>query len=125
MADIIYKEESFEIIGKCMEVYNFLGKGFLEVVYKEALEVEFRDAAIPYRKEHPFEVVYKGVSLPHMFYADFVVMDKIILEIKAVKDIADEHRAQVINYLTASNYKLALLINFGSVGKLQYERFVL
>ena len=123
MTDIIYKEESYQIIGKCFEVHNNLGPGFLEIVYKDALEYEFRIADIPYSREVEYEVNYKNIILPHKFYADFVVFDNIILEVKGVSGIADEHIAQTINYLKASN-KLGLLVNFGEL-KLKYKRLVL
>jgi len=96
MDKIIYKEESYEIIGKCFEVHNNLGGGFLEIVYKDALEYEFRKAGIPFKREKEFIVHYKDVVLPHRFYADFVVFDKIILEVKAVAGIPDEFVAQLI-----------------------------
>ena len=123
MSNIIYKEESFRIIGICMEVHNNLGTGFLEIVYKDALEYEFKKANISYEREKRYEVNYKGIILPHMFYADFVVMDKIILEVKAVQCIADEIVAQAINYLKVSNNRLALIVNFGEL-KLNYKRIV-
>ena len=123
MSELIYKDESYEIIGKCMEVHNNLGPGFLEIVYKDALEWEFKKAGILYEREKMYEVNYKGVILPHKFYADFVVCDKIILEIKAVTGIADEFVAQAINYLKVSNNKLALIVNFGEL-KLNYKRIV-
>ena len=115
MADkIVYKNESYQIIGKCMEAHNNLGAGFAEVVYKDALEYEFKKANIPYQRELKYEVNYKGTILPHYFVADFVVMDKIILEVKALsKGFADAHIAQAINYLKVSENKLALLVNFG------------
>lgn len=124
MTDIIYKEESYHIIGKCMEVHNNLGAGFLEIVYKDALEYEFKKANILYEREKKYTVNYKGIILPHKFYADFVIMDKIILEIKAVQGIADEFVAQSINYLKVSDNRLALLVNFGEL-KLNYKRIVL
>ena len=103
MTDLIYKKESYQIIGKCFEVHNNLGAGFLEIVYKDALEYEFKKVNIP----------YKDQILPHKFYADFVIFGKIILEVKAVGGIADEFVAQAINYLKVSNNKLALIVNFG------------
>lgn len=121
--NIIYKEESYRIIGKCMEVHNELGHGFLEIVYKDALELVFRQSNIFYEREKPYEVYFREVLLPHQFYADFVVMDKIILEVKCVKVITDEHIAQTINYLKVSGNKLGLLVNFGR-GKLEYKRLV-
>jgi GxxExxY protein len=87
MSEIIYKTESYKIIGKCMEVHNNLGPGFLEIVYKDALEYEFRLAGIPFEREKEFAVNYKGVILPHKFYADFVVFDKIIIKISNIKPI--------------------------------------
>jgi GxxExxY protein len=119
MADLIYKEEAFEIIGKCMEVHNNLGAGFLEIVYKDALEYELRKSNISYRREKQYKVNYKGIILPHHFYADFVVMNKVILEVKAVSAISDEFVAQAINYLKVSQNKLALIVNFGE-NKLKY-----
>ena len=123
MSALIYKEECYQIIGKCMEVHNNLGPGFLEIVYKDALELEFKKSGIPYEREKKYEINYKGVILPHKFFADFVVFDKIILEIKAVSGIADEYIAQAINYLKVSGVRKALLINFGTKS-LQYKRFV-
>ena len=121
---IIYKEESYKIIGICMEIHNYLGFGFLEIVYKDALEIEFRNAGIEFVREKRYEVDYKGIILPHQFYADFVVLNKIILEIKGKKEIADVDIAQAINYLKVSENKLAMIINFGEE-KLNYKRIVL
>ena len=123
MTKLIYKEESYQIIGKCFEVHNNLGAGFLEIVYKDALEYEFRKAGIPYEREKEYTVNYKDIILPHKFYADFVVFDKIILEIKAVSGIADEFVAQAINYLKVSGNQLALIVNFGEL-QLNYKRIV-
>jgi GxxExxY protein len=124
MGKIIFKEESFQIIGKCMEVHNNLGAGFLEIVYKDALELEFQKANIPYEREKRYDVNYKGIILPHKFYADFVVFDKIILEVKCVTGISDEFIAQALNYLKVSGNQLALIVNFGEL-KLNYKRIVL
>ena len=124
MKDIIYKDESYQIIGKCFEVHNNLGPGFLEIVYKDALQYEFKKANIPFEREKEYIVNYKGITLPHKFYADFVIYDKIILEVKAVNGIAEEFIAQAINYLKVSNNKLALIINFGEL-KLNSKRIVL
>jgi GxxExxY protein len=108
-----YQKESYELIGISMEIHRILGRGFLEIVYKDALEYEFRSRGILYQREKEYKVVYKDVVLPHRFYADFVVFDKIILEIKAQKGIVDEHYAQVLNYLAVSKCKLGLIVNFG------------
>ncbi len=124
MSDLLFKMESFAIIGKCFEVHNNLGAGFLEIVYKDALEYEFRKAEIPFDREKEYKVNYKGIILPHRFYADFVVFDKIILEVKGVSGIADEFIAQALNYLKVSGNKLALVVNFGDI-KLNYKRIAL
>jgi len=124
MTDIIYKEESYKIIGICFEVHNNLGPGFLEIVYKDALEYEFKKANIPYEREKQYDVNYKDIILTHNFYADFVVYDKIILEIKSVKCLVDEFTARTINYQKCSNNKLGLLVNFGEL-KLNSKRIVL
>jgi len=124
MENLIYKEESYQIIGKCMEVHNNLGAGFLEIVYKDALEWEFKKADIPYEREKEYVVHYKEIILPHKFYADFVVFDKIILEVKGISGLTDEHTALCLNYLKVSNNKLALLINFGEL-RLNSKRIVL
>ena len=121
---IIHKEESYQIIGICIEVHNNLGAAFSEIVYKDALELEFKNAKIEYSREKEYTVNYKGIILSHKFYADFVIFDKIILEVKGKNKIADEDIAQCINYLKVSGNNLALLVNFGEP-KLNYKRIVL
>lgn len=123
LENVIYKAESYEIIGKCMQVHNHLGAGFSEIVYKDALEHEFRIAGIPYERERKYEVNYRGIVLPHFFYADFVVFDKIILEVKGVPTMSKEFIAQAINYLKVSGNQLALVVNFGE-SRLNYKRIV-
>lgn len=107
------QEESYKIIGICMEVHRILGRGLLEIVYKDTIEYEFKKESIPYEREKKYEVEYKDIILPHHFYADFVVYDNIILEIKAQKGIVNEHYRWVINYLAISNCDLGLIVNFG------------
>lgn len=124
MEYLIYKQECYDIVGLCMEVHNNLGAGFLEIVYKDALELELKRAGIPFEREKEYAVNYKGVILPHKFYADFVLYDKIILEVKGVSGIAVEHVAQALNYLKVSHNQLALIVNFGEK-KLNYKRIVL
>lgn len=124
MTDIIHKQESYKIIGKCYEVHNNLGPGFLEIVYKDALEYEFKKSNIPFEREKEYTVNYKGIILPHRFFADFVVYGKIILEVKAITGIPPEFIAQSINYLKVSNNRLALLVNFGEP-KFQSRRILL
>lgn len=118
------QNETYKIIGICMEVHNNLGKGFSEIVYKDALEVEFRNENIFFEREKEYLVNYKGIILPHKFYADFVVFGNVILEIKSVSKIADEHIAQAINYLKVSQNKIALVVNFNE-DKLNYKRLIL
>jgi len=122
--ELIYKEEAFEIIGECMEVHRELGHGFLEIVYKDALELLFRQNKIPYEREKEYNVMFKNVLLPHKFYADFVVYDKIILEVKSTAGLVEEHIVRTLNYLKTSGNKLGLLVNFGRM-QLEFKRLVL
>ena len=124
MSELIYKEEAFKIFGCCMEVHRVLGKGHNEVVYKDALEVEFKRQGISFSREREFVLSYKDVILPHKYFADFVVLDKIILEAKAIECLTDSHIKQTLNYLAASKLKLGLLVNFGE-DSLAYKRVVL
>jgi GxxExxY protein len=122
--EIIYKEESYKIIGLCMEVHRILGKGFAENIYKDALEFEFNKNKIPYEREKQYDVKYKDAVLPHKYFADFVVFDKIILEIKCGKAIIEQHAKQTLNYIAAAKIKLGMIINFGE-DSLTYKRIVL
>ena len=124
MADIIYKDESYAIVGALFNVYNYLGSGFSEIVYKDALELEFSSLDIPFEREKEYSVSYKGIVLSHKFYADFVLFDKIILEIKSIDNIHDKHIAQCINYLKVSENRLAILANFHK-DLLDHKRIVL
>lgn len=124
MSDLILKEEAYKIIGVCLDVHNHLGAGFLEIVYKDALELEFKRAGIPYEREKEYVVNYKGAVLPHRFYADFVVYDQIILEVKGMVGINDAFIAQALNYLKVSGNRLALIVNFGEE-RLSSRRVVL
>ena len=114
----LYKEESFAIRGALFEVYNQLGYGFLESVYQESLIIEFRQRDIPFVSQPKVEIEYKGVTLTNTFQPDFFCFNKIIVELKAVKELASEHRAQVLNYLRVSRFRLGFLVNFGSSTKL-------
>ena len=113
MADIILKDESFQIVGICMEVHRELGFGFKEAVYKEVLELEFRSRNIHYEREKLFRIEYKGQLLKHKYSADFIVYNQIVLEIKASTYIIDRFVGQTINYLKASGLKLGIVANFG------------
>ena len=124
MSRIFFSKESYKIIGLCMEVHNNLGMGFSEIVYKDALEYEFKTAGIQFEREKMYQVNYKNIILPHKFYADFVVYGHIILEVKGVSQIEDVFLAQAINYLKVSQNKLAIIINFGEP-QLAYKRVVL
>jgi GxxExxY protein len=124
MSEIVYEEESYKIIGACLEVHKELGCGFLEPVYQEALEIEFRSQNIPYEREKELKIYFKGIELQKKYIADFVCSNKIILEIKALSHLTTEHESQVLNYLKATNFKLGILINFGQVS-LKYKRLVL
>jgi len=124
MTDIIYKEESYKIVGACFEVYNEMGCGFLEPVYQECVEFEFSDQQIPFVAKRQLQLKYKLHELQSVYIPDAIGFEKIIVELKAVKELTDEHRAQVHNYLKATGYRLGLLINFGHFPKLQYERIV-
>ncbi|HKO80752.1 MAG TPA: GxxExxY protein [Chitinophagaceae bacterium] len=106
MANIILKEESYKIVGACMEVHKELGMGFKEIIYKDALEMEFTSPGILYERENPYTIKYKGKVLPRKYYADFVVFDSIILEVKARPVIVNPFVYQTINYLKASGIKL-------------------
>ncbi len=121
---VIYKEESYRIIGACFEVYNDKGCGFLEGVYQECLKIELGLQDIPFMEQKELALEYKGKRLRQTYKPDFICFDKIIVELKAVSKLTDEHRAQVHNYLKATGMKLGLLVNFGHYPKLEYERIV-
>ena len=118
------EEETYKIIGLCMEVHRNLGPGLLEIIYKDALEIEFKENNIPFVREKEFIVEYKGIILPHKFNADFVVNEDIILEVKAIKEFSNEHIAQILNYVKLSNSEIGLLVNF-QTKSLQYKRYVM
>ena len=122
---IIRKEDSYKIVGAAMEVFNQLGHGFLEAVYQEALEREFKSRGIPYEREKELTIYYKGEPLEQTYKADFICYEDIIVELKAVTMLQDSHRSQVYNYLRATKNKLGLLINFGNSDGLEWERKVL
>lgn len=123
MNKLIYKAESYEIIGACFEVYNNLGPGFLESVYQEALHREFLIRGIPHQEQVGIQVFYKGEALNKQYRADFLCFDDIICELKAVKSLLPIDEAIAINYLKATQTSLALLINFGEE-QLRYQRYV-
>lgn len=123
MGYLLYKEESYEIVGAIIAVQKELGCGYLERVYQDALEYEFKMRKIPYEREKTIQVVYKGEPLGEPYRADFVCYGKVIIELKSVSEILDVHRAQIINYLKATKMKLGFLVNFGEES-LNIERIV-
>jgi GxxExxY protein len=122
--ELIFKEESYKIIGACFEVYREKGCGFLEAVYQECLEIELRLQGVPFVPKSPLALEYKQCPLRAKYEPDFICYGKIILELKAVTELIEEHRAQVQNYLKATGFKLGLLVNFGHYPKVQLERIV-
>jgi len=122
MSDIIYKQESYAIIGACFEVYNEKGCGFLEPVYHECLRIEFEYQKIPAISKPPLLLMYRGQTLNQGYYPDFVCFDKIVLELTTAAGLIDEHRAQLLNYLHATGHELGVLVNFGHYPRLEYER---
>jgi GxxExxY protein len=119
---LVFPDESYAINGACMEVYRTLGNGFLEAVYQESLEMEFKKREIPFVAQKPLTLVYQGQPLKQSYKTDFICYDKIIVEIKAISKLSDEHRAQVMNYLKATGYQLGLLYNFGHYPLLEIVR---
>jgi GxxExxY protein len=125
MKELIYAEECYKITGACFEVYKEKGCGFLEAVFQECLALELGFQNIPFDAQRVLRLNYKGTPLQQGYVADFVCYDKIIVEIKAVSHLTDEHRAQVLNHLNATGYRLGLLVNFGHFPKVEWERIVL
>jgi GxxExxY protein len=123
MADILFKDESYKIMGACFEVHKILGHGFKEAVYKDALELELSKLDIPVLREKSYSIFYKEQKLKHFFIADFVVYGNIILEIKACNYIGEPYLKQTLNYLKASGVRLGIVINFGSPS-LEYQRVI-
>jgi GxxExxY protein len=122
--ELIFKEEAYALFGACFDVYNEMRCGFLEAVYQECLEIELGTRSIPFIPQAQLKLVYKGNTLKQVYIPDFLCYDRIVVEIKAVSDLNDEHRAQIHNYLKATGHRLGLLVNFGHHPKLQYERIV-
>lgn len=121
-SELIFKEECYTIIGSCMRVHSDKGNGFHEPIYQECLEIDFEIEGVPFQPQAALKMEYRGRELQQRFVPDFFVFDQVVLEIKAVKCLTDEHRTQVLNYLAATGYPLGLLVNFGSYGRLEWER---
>jgi len=125
MVDIIYREESYKIVGACFEVYKAKGCGFTEPIYQECLELEFKLQDISFVSQALMELDYKGTKLLQHFRVDFLCYDSIVVEIKALPKLTDVCRSEVLNYLSANKFRLGLLVNFGHHPRLEYERIVL
>ena len=122
---MLYEELTYEIQGACFEVYKTMGCGFLEPVYQECLEIEFADRGIPFESQKELDLEYKGKRLKQRYVPDFVCYEKIVVELKALDKIASEHKAQLLNYLHASDMRLGLLVNFGHHPKLECKRMII
>ena len=124
MNELLLKEEVYAIVGAAIEVHRELGPGFLEAVYQEAMEMELRERDIPFEAEKALRISYKGKILKKEYYADFICYEKIIVELKALDRLSGNEEAQILNYLKTTGLKVGLLVNFGSHGKLEWQRFV-
>ena len=122
---IIYKEDSYKIMGACFEVYKEMGCGFLESVYQECLTMEFQEQKIPFIAQSELKLFYKKQLLKQTYKPDFICYNSIVVELKAVSELAEEHKSQLFNYLHATKLRLGLLVNFGHYPKLEYERIVI
>jgi GxxExxY protein len=123
-ARLLHEEESYAVIGACFEVYREKGCGFLEAVYQECMVIELRLRGIPFEEQPTLSLAYKAHDLQQTYQPDFVCYGRIVVELKAVSALTDEHRAQLHNYLKASGLRLGLLMNFGHYPKLEYERII-
>ena len=124
MTGLLFENETFKIRGACFEVYKEKGAGFLESAYQECVEIEFALQEIPFVSQPPLTLIYKGRQLKTKYAPDLICFDKIVVEQKAVTQLANEHRAQVHNYLKATDLRLGLLVNFGHYPKVEIERII-
>jgi GxxExxY protein len=125
MSELLYEKETYAIRGAVFEVYSEMGSGFLEPVYQECLEKEFTSRAIPYVAQGELRLTYKNEPLEQIYKPDFICFGMIIVELKAVRELAPEHKAQLLNYMKATRLRLGLLVNFGCYPKVEIERMVL
>ena len=124
MTELLLKEEVYKIVGAAMEVYNVLGSGFLEAVYQEAMEIELTERGIPFEPQKDLRITFKNRTLKKTYVADFLVFDKVVVEIKAIDRLTSHDEAQLLNYLKATGMQVGVLINFGSADKLEWKRRV-
>jgi len=122
---MLYAEEVYSIIGACFEVYKRMGSGFLEAVYQECLEIEFEQKGVPFVAQKELSLLYRDRVLNKTYVPDFVCYGEIIVEIKAIQELSEEHYAQLLNYLHGSGKRVGILANFGHYPKLEYRRMVL
>jgi GxxExxY protein len=125
MTELLLKEEVFRIVGAAIEVHRELGSGFLEPVYQEAMAIELASCSIPYEAQKALQIMYKGRKLKKEYVPDFVCYQQIIVELKALVKLSGVEEAQALNYLKATKFRVALLLNFGSYGKLEWKRLAL
>ena len=125
MTDILYKQESYEIMGACFNVYNEKGNGFLEPVYQDCMEIELGYQEIPFVAQPKLDLFYRNIKLKHFYEPNFICHNKIVMELKAVECLTKAHYAQVFNYLKATSLKLGIIVNFGHHPDLEYKRIVI
>ena len=125
MAELIFKQEVYQIIGAAMDVYNQLGRGFLEPVYQEALAIELRRRGIPFEAQRELTIYYKGQPLEKRYFPDVICFGQIVVELKVCDRLTGKEKSQILNYLKATKNHVGLLINFGSRGTLEWKRYVL
>ncbi len=124
MSGLLYESETYAIRGAVFEVYREMGSGFLEPVYQECLEREFKIRGIPHAAQPELKLTYKGEPLEQTYKPDFICFNAIIVELKAVRELAPEHKAQLLNYLKATGLKVGLLVNFGGHPTAEIERMI-
>ena len=124
MDNLLYREEVFEIIGAAIDVHKELGNGFLEPVYQESLQIELTHRNIQFEAQKRLQLFYKEIALKKEYIPDFICFDKIVVEIKALDRLSSIETSQILNYLKATKMRVGLLINFGSVGKLEWKRYI-
>lgn len=125
MPEIILKDEVYAVAGAAMEVYYTLGTGFLEAVYQEALEVELSRRKIPFESQKPLALTYKNIVLEKPYFADLICYGQIVVELKVLSRLTNLEMAQIINYMKITKHRVGLLINFGSMPKLEWKRYVI
>jgi GxxExxY protein len=124
MTELLFKDEVYAIIGAAIEVHTELGAGFLEPVYQEAMELELTDRGIPFLAQQPLSIRFKDRILKKTYEPDLICYDQIVVELKALGHLSGTEESQILNYLKATGLRVGLLVNFGSVGKLEWKRYI-